>query len=504
MRYDKARMDAQSVERSRRSCAALVLLSFLAAWPPRAHADPGIEAELRAALAKLPHASATVGACVIDLASDRVLFAQNADAGLMPASTMKLFAMTAALTELGPQFAFDTVLATDGVNLIVIGDGDPGFGDEKLHRSRGETIAAPFERWADALRQRGLTVLPGDLIIDESIFDDQRLHPSWERGDLDNWYAAPVDGLNYNDNCLDIIVTPTKTRNAPPMVSVRPETSLPKILNACQSGGNGTPTLHHAFDTFEYAVSGRCGKRVDLGSISFPDPGLLFADSMRHVLARKGVVVRGRIRRESVRRADGGLPGNLTIVAEQRTPLAAVLARAGKDSQNLFAECLLKRAGYASAQHRGLPDPRGSWQLGGDAIAEMLHRAGINTRELTVADGSGLSRHNACTARQLTTMLAWAYRQPFGPLLHDSLATAGVDGSLRKRLKDSEGRVHAKTGTMKGIRALAGYVDSDAGPRFAFAVLFNGYPGSSAPYKAIQDRVCRVLADACEPRAGTH
>jgi len=204
MRYDNARMDAQSVERSRRSYAAFVLLSLLAALPPRAQADPGIEAELRAALAKLPHASATVGACVIDLASDRVVFAQNADAGLMPASTMKLFAMTAALTELGPQFAFDTVLATDGVNLIVVGDGDPGFGDEKLHRNRGETIAAPFERWADALRQRGLAVLPGDLIIDETVFDDQRLHPSWERGDLDNWYAAPVGGLNYNDNCLDL------------------------------------------------------------------------------------------------------------------------------------------------------------------------------------------------------------------------------------------------------------------------------------------------------------
>jgi D-alanyl-D-alanine carboxypeptidase/D-alanyl-D-alanine-endopeptidase (penicillin-binding protein 4) len=85
-------------------------------------------------------------------------------------------------------------------------------------------------------------------------------------------------------------------------------------------------------------------------------------------------------------------------------------------------------------------------------------------------------------------------------VLHESLATAGVDGSLRKRLKNSDGRIHAKTGTMRGIRALAGYVDSDAGPRYAFAIVFNGYPGGSAPYKAIQDRFCRVLADACETR----
>lgn len=496
-------MDAQRGDRWRPVLAGVTCWVLITTSSLPALADPGLEAALHKILAKLPHPAATVGACVIDLASNRIVYAQNADAGLTPASTMKLFAMTAALTELGPQFAFETILAIDNGNLIVIGDGDPGFGDEKLHKGRGETITAPFERWADTLRQRGLTSLPGDLLIDETIFDDQRLHPSWERADLDNWYAAPVGGLNYNDNCLDFLVTPTKTRNAPPMISVRPDTTLPKILNACQSGGNGTPSLHHVFNTFEYSISGRCGKRYELGSVSFPDPGLLFADSMRHALSRAGVTIQGPIRRERVRRPDGTLPTNLTILARQRTPLAGVLGRAGKDSQNMFAECLLKRAGYAWARHRGLPDPRGSWELGGDAVMDTLRRAGVDTGGLIVADGSGLSRHNSCTARQLTAMLAWSYRQPFGPVLHESLATAGVDGSLRKRLKDSDGRVHAKTGTMHGIRALAGYVDSDAGPRYAFAVLFNGYPGGSAPYKVIQDRFCRILADACSPGTGT-
>lgn len=491
-------MEAHRNLRRRLILVGVTLCVLFVATSPPAMADPGIEADLRRSLAKLPHPTATVGACVIDLATDRVIFTHNADTGLMPASTMKLFAMAAALTELGPHFAFETILAVDGGNLIVIGDGDPGFGDEKLHKSRGETITAPFEHWANILRQRGLTSFSGDLIIDETILDDQRLHPSWERSDLDNWYAAPLGGLNYNDNCLDFVVTPSNKRNAPALVSVQPETSLARIVNTCKSGGKGSPILHHAFDSFEYAVSGRCVKRFKLGSVSFPDPGLLFADSMRHTLNRAGVTVRGPIRRERVRRSDGSLPTHLTILAQHRTPLTDVLARAGKDSQNMFAECLLKRAGNAWGKHQGLPDPRGSWKLGGDAVMDTLRRAGIDTGGLIVADGSGLSRHNSCTARQLAAMLAWSYRQPFGPVLHDSLATAGVDGSLRKRLKDSDGRVHAKTGTMKGIRALAGYVDSDAGPRYAFAVIFNGYPGPSGPYKTIQDRFCRILADACE------
>ncbi len=481
---------------------------FLFAWASygllvgsaRAAHSPTLEQQLSGALAKLPHASARAGACVIDLAAKRIIFSHGADTPLTPASTMKLFAMSAAVAELGSSFAFETTLATDGVNLIVIGDGDPGFGDEKLHKARGEAITAPFVRWAEALKRRGAMTFPGELVIDESIFDDQRLHPTWERADLDNWYAAPVGGLNLNDNCLDIAVSPAKQRNAPALVSIEPRTSLAHIVNRCVSGGKGQPVLHHTFDSFDYVLSGRCSKAVSLGSFSFPDPGLLFADSLRGVLQRQGITVRGPTQRQRLRGADGALSPGLTVIEQQRTPLTDVLSRAGKDSQNLFAECLLKRAGYAWSKRHAQPNPQGTWQHGAHAIHDMLGFAGIDMEGLRVADGSGLSRQNSCTARQLASLLAWANGQPIGRVLHDSLATAGVDGSLRKRLKDVGARVHAKTGTMRGIRALAGYVDADAGPRYAFAVIFNGYPGGSAPYKAIQDRICRILADACETR----
>jgi serine-type D-Ala-D-Ala carboxypeptidase/endopeptidase (penicillin-binding protein 4) len=152
----------------------------------------------------------------------------------------------------------------------------------------------------------------------------------------------------------------------------------------------------------------------------------------------------------------------------------------------------------ARARRAGQVDARGGWKSGGEAVFALLHRAGIDAHGLAVADGSGLSRDNACTASQLAELLAYEYSQPTGAMLKASLATAGVDGSLRKRLKNSDARVHAKTGTMKGIRALAGYVDGESGSRYAFAVMFNGYKGSSAPYKEIQDRFCRVLADAAD------
>ncbi len=446
-------------------------------------------------LASLPHPETVAGVCVIDLASGRTVFTESADKPLIPASNMKVFMLAAAIVELGPGFAFETVFATDGSNLAVIGDGDPAIGDEKLCRERGETITTVFERWADALIEYGTTAIPGDLIIDDSVFDDQRTHPSWEPSDLGKWYSAPVGGLNFNDNCVDISISPADKTGAPVLVSVQPENSLVKIINKCRSG-SGEPVLHHPQGTFEYIISKRCGKHWRFVSVPFPDPGLLLADSLRTVLEKKGVNVAGAIRRERVRLADGGLPATLAVIARHRTPIADVLKRAGKDSQNLFAECLLKRTGYAWAVRNGKIGPQGSWELGKEAVMATINRAGIDTLSLNVADGSGLSRDNRCTARQLARTIAWIHTQPGGQLFYDSLSIAGKDGSLRKRLTDLSGAVRGKTGTMHGIRTLSGYVDAGTAPKYAFAVMFNGYKGPSTPYRSVQDRICRILAGA--------
>ncbi len=459
-----------------------------------ARAQPTIGRELRSALTALPHAETVVGACVVNLSSGVTVYEQNADVPLVPASNMKIFAMAAALVELGPDFSFETILATDGLNLFVVGGGDPAFGDEKLCRARGESITAEFQRWAPAISAAGFGEVPSDIVIDESIFEARWTHPSWEEADLDNWYAAGVSGLNFNDNCVDITVSPAGTDNAPVLVSVVPETSLAKIINKCRSGGNGTPLLHHPYDSFEYRISGRCKKRWSFGSVAFPDPGLLFADSLRAALAKKGIKVSGGIRRSRVRRPDGTLPESLSVLARHVTPLVDVLRRAGKDSQNLFAECLLKRTGYEWARRSGVANPQGGWANGAEAAQDMLRRAGIDTTGLVVADGSGLARTNRCTARQLASILAWMHGRTEADLLRDSLSIAGVDGSLRKRLTDMPGVVRGKTGTMRGIRTLCGYVEGGSNGPFAFAVLFNGYQGPSTPYKKIQDRICRILA----------
>ena len=542
---------------------------------PAAYAQPSIAAQLRPLVTGLPHADAVAGVCVIDLATGKTVFEHHPDRPLTPASAMKVFVMATALAELGPDFAFETLLATDGRNLLIVGDGDPAFGDAKIHRRRGESITAVFERWADALLAQGYPSIAGDILIDDSIFEDRRLHPSWEPTDLANWYGAPVGGLNFNGNCVDITVSPAAQRDAPVLVSVQPQTSLIKIINRGKSGGKGKPTLHHTYSTYEYTIRGRCTKRWPFGPVSFPDPGLLFADSLRIALVAKGVVVEGKILRRRLRQDNGTLPDTFTVLARHRSRLAEVLGRIGKDSQNLFAECLLKRTGYAWAKRNAHDDPRGSWESGRAAINDWIRTTRIGSAGLVVADGSGLSRDNRCTARQLAALMAWMHRkgvawphlrghvpdsredlpaenaeQPTRPsqgvawpplrghgpdhpedlpaehveqsahrpedmptqdgghatrtgatrsgaeLFLNSLSIAGVDGSLRSRLRDIPAKVFGKTGTMRGVRTLTGYVMGESGPAFAFAVMFNGYKGPSTPYKEIQDRICRVLARA--------
>ncbi|RME40152.1 MAG: D-alanyl-D-alanine carboxypeptidase/D-alanyl-D-alanine-endopeptidase, partial [Planctomycetota bacterium] len=310
------------------------------------------------------------------------------------------------------------------------------------------------------------------------------------------WYAAPVGALNYSDNCVEITVHPGGEAGAPVRVSVRPPNPLVEIVNRCRTGRGRDPVLHHPPGTFRYVVSGRCRKEWAFPPVAFPDPGLLFAASFRNVLAQEGIVLNGTVRRERVRLDAGTLPSRLTVVARWRTPIGDVLKRIGKNSQNLFAECLLKRTGYAFAKAAGDPRPVGSWSNGQRAVQSVLAAAGVDPKGFSIADGSGLSRTNACTPRQLVELLVWMRRRPGGPMFLESLSVNGVDGSLKRHLQDAAGMVHAKTGTMRGVRTLAGYVGPAGRPRYAFAVLFNGYKGGSGPYRKLQDRFCRVLIDA--------
>lgn len=485
-----------------RMLISAVLLIGALLFPTVAAAQGNLKDQLDSLLNRRPGKGEKLGASVLDLQTGEFIFDHNSNASLVPASNMKLFAMAVALVELGADFTFETTCGTNGRDLIVIGGGDPGFGDEKLSKARSEPQFSAFRLWADALRRQGYETVPGDLVFDSSIFEDRQIHPTWEESDLGKWYAAPVSGLNINGNCLDITLEP-RGAGAPAQVNITPLNGLAVIKNRTRSGSSGNPILHHPPGTLEYIISGTCPKTWPFPSVAFPEPGRLFADALRTELADYGISIQGQIVTRRVRDHDGSIPDHLTLIGTHGTPIADVLARSGKDSQNLFAECLLKRAGYEWARSSGESDAVGSWENGAAAVGDLVRRAGIDATGLTVVDGSGLSRNNRCTARQLTALLAWMHKRDDGALFADQLSEAGVDGSLRRRTRDLAGQVRAKTGTMRRVRTLSGYIDGNHGPRFAFAILFNDYRGSSAPFKKWQDDFCRTLASAATSDSAT-
>jgi len=458
---------------------------------------------------------ASCGMAIRDLRTGRWVFRHDARRPLIPASNMKLVTTSAALACLGKDFEFETLLALAGDDLVLIGGGDPGFGDSKLMAAESRGISELFRFWAQRLQEVCGGQVAGQFIVDASIFDSQLQHPAWPKNQLDRWYAAAVCGLNLNDNCLDVTVTASKNDTYSAEVRIEPPNSLIEIL-----GGPSSLKLNPKADKslvaatwvgdWQVQIRGKLGKRP-AGPIYLPvrDPVAFAAYVVREHLQWAGIRIGGPSVKQQLRRPDGSLPSTLQVLARHATPIQRVLVRANRDSQNLFAECLLKRLGFEYLrQHAKLP-AQGSWESGRQAVQEFLVNAigPVLAGQVQVDDGSGLSRKNRVSAEALVMLLDYMVNRDDGETLLSSLAVAGRSGTLRRRLRKTaaEGRIVAKTGYISGVSALSGYVlDGKGQARFAFAMLFNDFArGKLWQARKIQEKVCLELVRSLKRRERT-
>jgi D-alanyl-D-alanine carboxypeptidase/D-alanyl-D-alanine-endopeptidase (penicillin-binding protein 4) len=458
--------------------------------PAVADSTAATRQEVRRAIRKLSSAGVAVGFYAADLASGGVIYEYRADRQLVPASNVKVAVTAAALDILGPRFEFETTLALLGDDLLVVGGGDPATGDPRICTARGEDIVAVFARWAAALKARGFVRGRGDLLIDDGVLDSERVHEGWPDQEHARWYRAPVGGLNFNDNCVEVEVWPGTQVGSPAGFRLIPDVPHFQVKNKCVTGNSNRPVVWRAPDEDRLVLSGRCSRRGRLQAAAVFDPGMLFGWACKSELARQGVEIAGTVRRVRARRKDGALPSEATVVAVERTGLPTVINRCNKRSQNLFAECLLKKLGL---KMKG----RGSWPAGCAAVEDFLKRIGVPENGYTISDGSGLSRDNRLSARALARVLSWARRHRHGDVFMDSLPIAGIDGSLRKRFNDAavRGKVRAKTGSLSGVKALSGYVDSPQG-QVVFSMLTNDVGKHGGLVRDAQERICRALVGA--------
>jgi len=426
-----------------------------------------------------------LGFALRDLGSGRELLAEGAEQAQNPASNQKLLTAAVALSVLGPDYRFHVgVLGKieDGVaqRLVIRGNGDPSFSYEDL---RG---------FSERLIALGLKRVAGDILVDQSAFDDQYTPPAFDQQPAE-WapFRAPVSAVALDRNSTTLHVFPTKPGQVarlefepPGYVSLQGEVRTEKgkkrdhvgltmrphgtQLGAQVSGGvpEGSAVVHLA-------------RRIE-------NPEIYAGAVLKRTLLNAGVAVQGDVKQ-------GGQDEQVELVGRDSARLAELMPQLGKASDNFYAETLFKAIG---AKAKGQP---GTAEKAALAITEWFKSRQLEGEGLKVGNGSGLYDANRVSARSLTRLLESAYLDPqISRPFQDQLAVGGLDGTLRTRFYALTSRrsVHAKTGTLREVVALSGYVfGPDQRTGVSFSILVTGIAGQHPEARKRIDALVLEISD---------
>jgi D-alanyl-D-alanine carboxypeptidase/D-alanyl-D-alanine-endopeptidase (penicillin-binding protein 4) len=353
------------------------------------------------------------------------------------------------------------------------------------------TIDRLLSLWTDAAKAQGITSVR-ELVVDDRVFDRGTYHADWPVDQLHEGYCAEVAGLNFHLNRLDFWGTPsprgaevTRTEPACRFVSIRNDTKPGKTRE------DGL-WIQREVDANNFTIHGflRQPLQAPVG-VTVDNPSAFFANLLAERLHDAGVQV------GAVRLAEMTEPSftGTDVGPVIRTPLRSAITRCNVDSQNLYAECLLKRIGHAAS---GAP---GSWNNGTEAMQrQVVSRVG-HAAGLQPVDGSGLSRNNRVTTSLLT---AWVNDLLHDPALSEtflnSLAVGGKSGTVQKRFRDLDARlasVHCKTGYIDGVCSLSGVVQCTNGQQPTFSVICNDFEsGGVSRARQLQEAVVKAIAQS--------
>jgi D-alanyl-D-alanine carboxypeptidase/D-alanyl-D-alanine-endopeptidase (penicillin-binding protein 4) len=493
---------------------ALLLTSPVRGEPVRPSGRAELAARLVQSLAATAAPGAQWGVKAVSLKTGRTLFETNANRLFVPASNTKLFTGALALDRLGADRTLATTLsvpaastgATVAGDLLVRGGGDPTLSDRL--KDRWETVFAPF---VSAVSKAGIRRIEGDVVCDESLFRGAPHGSGWNWDDLGHYYGAAVSALSVNDNVLHLRVTPGKSVGAPATLQLGPLTNLLELAGSVRTGAtNSAVSLRTerlpGESRLHVGGSVPLGKGAQTEDVPVPSPARYFGELLREALREAGITVTGEVRvvdwRE--RAAQPWVQAQWRQVGLIPSPrLAEVVTAMMKPSQNFYAHCLWLLAGVQAEREPvggeiGKPPLDSTEESGLRAMRTFLASAGILAHEAVFEEGSGLSRKNLVTPNAVVQLLSHMHRHSAGAAYRESLPVGGVDGTLKRRFTAAEmkGRVHAKTGSLRHVTALSGYVDTKAGEPVAFSILVNAFvparEGATATQEA--DRLVELLA----------
>lgn len=424
-----------------------------------------------------------VGVIVQETATGTTLYMHNAAESFTPGSTMKLFTASAALSYLGPNFIFPTQFFTNtppqnGVipgNLYVKFSGDPMLSTQDL------------ASMVNTLKQQGVQTIQGNLVIDDTTLDHSNWAPGWLTEDEVLCYAAPATSIILNRNCFGLNLAPASHANLPLHVSVQTLATI-SIANQAVTTHNSCPLDLKPAGNNTYILSG-CLRPKHSGlslAVAYNDTRRTGTDVMQRLLAKYGITLNGRV-------VYNKIPADLRLLVNHDSePLSTLITRMLKKSDNLIADTLFKTIGG------NYFNTTGTWQNGTQAVRAILNpnKTGVNFNTIVMVDGAGLSRYDQVSPSQFATLLNYDYHElPANTVFYQALPRSGIDGTLRFRMGGSTlDKVHAKTGTLKTVSGLAGYVHSASNQTYTFAILVNGLTNNQASFHMLEDRICQFLA----------
>lgn len=455
-------------------------------------------------------AAAAWGLKIASLDSGRTLFEHNAGKLLKPASNAKLYTGALALDRLGPDFRIKTSLyATARPNrfgtlhssLIIYGRGDPSFA-ARFHNGEYGKILDPL---VEALASAGVKRIQGDLIGDESFFHGPPIGSGWAWDDLQYYYGAEVSALTAQDNVVDVVITPGASPGSPCRIATRPATPYLSFINRTETvATDGRRALEFYRPMGENAVyvSGRMSlsETNHNDAVAVRDPARWFLTLFQDALSRRGIRVSGKLRtvnwlERQTNRMDFDKLVELATVESR--PLAEIVSRMMKPSQNLYAQLLLLQVAANSPRARAMVPAQTTEAIGLEELNVFLKQAGIDSDEVRLEEGSGLSRGALVTPNATVELLKFMSRHAQAEVFRDALPIAGVDGTLRNRLKDFPAfkNVRAKTGSLRYVNTLSGYLTTAAGERLVFSIMLNNHPAPAGhPAREDLDAIVMMLA----------
>jgi len=470
-------------------------------------ADLALAREIDRTIDESSAGKARWGVFVMSIDDGRTMYSRNSDRLFTPASNMKIYTTAVALDLLGAgyrwrtsvyaQKAIDSSGAIDG-DLILYGRGAPD-----LESKRKDSLPS----LADQLYERGVRHVRGDIIGDESYFRGELYGSGWQWNDLQWYFGAAPSALSIDENSVEVTIAPADKKGGSASVVISPNDNYVRLTNSTRTGEPDALTtigIIRELSSNDLRVWGEFPARGRSFSafLSIHNPALRAATLFKQALIARGIQIDGEARSRDARVSENERfdPQKATEVAHvESQSLTEIIRQTNKESNNLYAELILRTLGKERGATTPDPSPRKNLARGDDeagiaVIRSWLNSRGVSASSLAIHDGSGLSRLNLVTPESAARLLASMAKFSSADVFRESLPIAGRDGTLRGRLLPQAGRVFAKTGFLTYAQSLSGYVARKDGGLLAFSILSNDDTSSGRSVRTI-DRIAALLAD---------